>query len=135
MIFITLIGVFFIQTWPPKGVLDENDKILPGMEEKYKKYEKRERIKHIIGYIVAFLLICICIVYINLQAAVLGEEATNIWFYTFIFGLLDDIFIVQPLKCLIYFLCTKQSFVRILFEICSGALHMDGSLTHAAILE
>ena len=123
LVFLSIVGIFFGEGTPPEDTVDDENNVIAGMEEKYGKFKTKQKIKRIAGYIVAFLVICFCLMYINLQAAVLGEGPTKIWFLTFILGELNDILVVQPIKCLLYYLCTRQSFLRILFDICSGALN------------
>ena len=122
-----MLGIFFVGGNPPDDTVDDELNVLPGMEEKYRKFQKKEKIKRIVGYFVTFFVVCFCILYTNLLAAVLGESPTKIWFVTFIVGILNDFLIVQPVKCLFYFLCTRQVFLRILFDICSGALNVGPS--------
>ena len=124
LFFLSIVGTFFVEGTPPDDTVNDENNVIQGMEEKYGKFKRKEKIKRIAGYLVAFLVICFSLMYVNLQAAVLGEGPTKIWFLTFIFGALNDIFIVQPLKCLLYYICTRQTFLRILFDVCSGALNI-----------
>ena len=132
LVFLAILGMFFGGGAPPDDTVDEDNKVIPGKEEQYMKFAKREKTKRIVGYIVTFLVICFCLFYVNLLAAVLGEKASRIWFFTFFVGFLDDFLVVQPLKCLLYYLCTQQTFLRILFDICSGTLSQGGSIQIAS---
>ena len=128
LILLAMLGIFFVQGNPPEDTVDQELNVLSGMEEKYRKFKKKEKIKHILGYVVTFFVACFCILYTNLLAAVLGEGPTQIWFVTFLVGILNDFLIIQPAKCLLYYLCTRKAFRAILFDICSGALNVGNSI-------
>ena len=128
MIFLSFLGLFFADGSPPDDTVDDEGNVIPEMEGKYKTFKKQEKIKFIVGYIVTFLVVCFCLIYINLLAAVLGEGPAKIWFFCFVFGVINDFLILQPFKCFLYFICTRQEFLRIMFDICSGALNIGSTL-------
>ena len=84
LFFVLIVAAFFGEGGTPDGVLDDYGEILD--QERYKKFLKKEKIKHIIGYIIAVFVICFCMTYINLQSAVFGTTVSYIWLFTWLFG-------------------------------------------------
>ena len=133
MCFLILITPFFGESSPPDDTVDDDMNVLPGMEQKYNAYLRGQKIKHIIGYIVTLIVIAFCLIYLNLQAAVLGEDVTLIWFIICMTELFMDVFIIKPLKCLLYYICTRPRFLKILIDILSSGLNVSGLNVGSAI--
>ena len=102
LLFVLIVAAFFGEGGPPDGVLDEDGKVLN--QEKYQKFLKKEKIKHIIGYIVAVIIICFCMAYINLQSAVFGTTVSYIWFFTWLIGYIIYIYIYVYISIIDFYL-------------------------------
>ena len=66
----------------------------------------QHKIRRIFGYILTIFIYLGCVIHINIMAVLFQDDATNKWMIVWLILVIENIFILQPIKamfiCLIY---------------------------------
>ena len=89
-------------------------------KDKLKSFERKQCCRLAFGIILVILVMLVANFYINVFAASFGTELGNRWAMTFIFALLEDILLLQTVKCLVLFCCTSDDALSVVLELCIG---------------